>query len=170
MNARSRRSTRRLAAALAATALVAGTAVAGAGAASATTYQYVESRTVSVPESSAGVPVYLTVQRGDEVRVRCTGSVWGGWWGTGSNGPDGWADRAPSTYPMPGTSGGRSFAALLRFTDTGSSYVSAWRHGGTSSYHVAPYAARLEMRVNDDRPGNGSGAFSCTLDRFRPVS
>ncbi len=72
-----------------------------------------ESRNVTVPESSSGVQVYMTFAPGDEARIECSG--WGGVWFTGSNGPDGWADAPPGNFPMSGYAGGRSFAAIARF-------------------------------------------------------
>jgi hypothetical protein len=85
-------------------------------------------------------------------------------WFTGDNGPDGWADKAPDSFPMPGWQGGRSFAAIARFKGT---YTSSWSHAGTSSYRKAPwYNARMELRVNDNAPGNGSGAFTCEVARW----
>jgi hypothetical protein len=120
--------------------------------------------------SSGGVPVYIEFEPGDEARIECSGSVWAGVWFTGSNGPDGWSDAAPSHFPMPGYNGGRSFAAIARFKPTAWYYSStSWQHAGTASAHRAPFASRMELRVNDNAPGNGSGSFSCTVSRWRPV-
>ena len=162
---------RRLSASVLSAAVVGGAAIAGTGVAQAApTWTPIESREVKVPESSAGVPVYMTFERGDEARIRCTGKVWGGVWLTGENGPDGWADAAPWTFPMSGWYGGRSFAAIARFKDTTSTYTTAWRHAGTSSYHAVPFQSRMELRVNDDRPGNGDHAFTCTVEKWRLVA
>jgi len=89
--------------------------------------------------------------------------------GSGDNGPDGWADAAPSSFPMPGWQGGRSFAAITRFKATTSTHTTAWRHAGTSSYHDAPFQSRMELRVNDNLPGNGNGSFTCTVEKWRLV-
>ena len=160
---------RRLSASVLSVAVLGGAALAGAGTAQAATWTPIESRDVKVPESSAGVPVYMTFESGDEARITCTGKVWGGVWFTGDNGPDGWADAAPWTFPMPGSQGGRSFAAITRFKATTSTHTTAWRHAGTSSYHDAPYQSRMELRVNDNLPGNGNGAFTCTVAKWRLV-
>jgi hypothetical protein len=143
--------------------------VAASAAASAATWQLMGSNTVTVPESSSGVPVYLTFNGGEQARVTCTGSVWGGVWLTGTNTADGWAGSAPSTFPMPGSAGGRSFAAIARFTTGGG--TTAWSHVGTAGAMTAPGwgLSQVEVRVNDNAPGNGSGSFSCRFERWRLI-
>jgi hypothetical protein len=164
-------SSRRVTGSVVAVASVAGIGLLGVTpAAHAATWKPVESRTVTVPESSSGVPVYMTFASGEEARIECSGSVWGGVWFTGSNGPDGWADAAPFEFPMPYYRGGRSFAAIARFKTTGFyPTASSWKHAGTSSAHTAPFSSRMELRVNDNAPGNGSGSFTCTVSRWQLV-
>lgn len=161
---------RRVAGSVVAAATVAGVGFLGMTPAHAATWQRVEATNVVVPESSGGVPVYMEFAPGDEARIACSGSVWAGVWFTGNNGPDGWANAAPSNFPMPGNSGGRSFAAIARFKPTTWYYSpTAWQHAGTSSAHRAPFDSRMDLRVNDNAPGNGSGAFTCNVSRWQLV-
>lgn len=108
-----------------------------------------------VPESSTGV-VTAFVPAGQYIRVTpsTTDTIWAGVWFTGRNGPAGWTTTAPSGWPVPGA---RKYSLVGRMGNDAMSYVGAserlfWNHSsGTTK--------RVRLRVNDNVPGNGNGAF-----------
>lgn len=98
------------------------------------------------------------------VTITCGGEIWAGVFFTGTNGPTGWNENAPSGqgYPLPGA---RKFSAIGKFNGqkfyigTGMSYGGAKRF-----YNNSGADAYLELRVNDDKIDNGSGYFSCNIN------
>ncbi len=62
-------------------------------------------------------------------------------------------------------------ADLAGYVTTSGSPVTAYGHVGAAAVQGVPYASGayryLTLRVNDDRPGNGKGSFTCTVQRWR---
>jgi hypothetical protein len=107
------------------------------------------------------VPAF-TLQPGDEFALTGTGTIWAGVAFTGVNGPEGWADwQAGNDKPLPGQP---PFSLIARFDGEPYFYV------GTG-FPRRPYdrggPLQLFLRINDDRPDNGSGQFRCLVQVWR---
>jgi hypothetical protein len=110
---------------------------------------------VEVRESNYDVDTGLFIRYNDKVEFSCSGSVWSGVWFTDINGPNGWSNITyDPKYPLTGTNPYKALAKL------NSRYFSVG--GGTIRQHRNA-DSRLYMRVNDDAPGNGTGAFFCDI-------
>ena len=132
---------------------------------------FYEEQTRSVTEASSGQTYSLKFGAGQYAKVRCTGSIWAGVLFTFDNGPDGWADPAPNHFPQPGYKGGRSFSVIGQYRYLNGTPASSYFHVGSDAMVPAPNTwstTYLTLRTNDDRPGNGSGSFTCTTERWRP--
>jgi hypothetical protein len=108
---------------------------------------------VDVPEYASNVPV-KTLAPYESLTVTPGGSIWAGVWFTGENGPAGWNSYAPSGFPVPGV---RTYSLLGAFGDEPYRYVGANNY---TFYNARPYSRTVWARVNDNVPGNGSGAFT----------
>ncbi|XVV08438.1 hypothetical protein ACQP2X_26710 [Actinoplanes sp. CA-131856] len=121
--------------------------------------QLVSSREIPVPESEYDVNTHLTVQRGDTLMFHAWGDIWSGVWLTGLNGPNGWNgidhDRK---FPLPGWHP----YGLLGKLDNGYFPI-----GSQHRIDRADDQGTLFLRINDDRPANGSGAFRCLVQVYR---
>jgi hypothetical protein len=81
--------------------------------------------------------------------------IWAGVWFTGRNGPEGWpGTSAPSYYPAPGA---REYSLVARLGDGPYQYVGSSPRTFTNT--KSGYLQRVRLRVNDNTPGNGDGAF-----------
>jgi hypothetical protein len=114
---------------------------------------------VQVNESDEDVPTGIRVRRGDTLIFHAAGQIWAGVWFTGNNGPRGWnnLDNDPK-FKLPGSHP----YCLLGKLDTGYFYV-----GDHMRIDGADDQGELFLRINDDVPGNGSGAFSCDIQVYR---
>jgi hypothetical protein len=119
----------------------------------------VASRTVEVRESDYDVDTSINVQRGDTLIFHAQGLIWAGVWFTGLNGPNGWPNidpdpkfRLPSNHPY----------CLLGKLDTGYFFVGEYQRKDNLDDQ-----GELFLRINDDLPGNGSGAFTCLIQLYR---
>jgi hypothetical protein len=123
--------------------------------------QLVGSRQVQVNERDWDVDTHLTVRAGDTVIFHAWGQIWAGVWFTGNNGPRGWnnIDNDPK-FPLPGSHP----YCLLAKLDTGYFYI-----GDYSRLDHATDQGELFLRINDDVPGNGSGAFQCLVQVYRDM-
>lgn len=115
--------------------------------------------TVTVNESNWNVNTGCQLQGGDRVTLTAAGSIWAGVWFTGRNGPQGWNNIAyDSKFPMPTA---RAYSLLAntngwyRYVGTGSQFT--YFGGGSPLY----------LRINDDSPGNGDGAFEVQVQVAR---
>jgi Tectonin domain len=107
----------------------------------------------AVLETSSSV-LAGTLQPGESVRLSPNPAykIWAGVALTGQNGPEGWNTTAPRGYPLPGA---RHYSLLV---DSGG----GWRYLGATAMTITNTTGNpqaLRFRVNDDVPGNGSGAF-----------
>jgi hypothetical protein len=123
----------------------------------------IDSYTISVPESSALVDTGVDIKTMDAVTLSATGSIKSGVWLTGDNGPEGWdnIDNDPK-FPLPGTN---PYCLLYALAPAGQDPKGQWMKlgKGASFAAVGPLKGRLYLRTNDDSPGNGSGAFTCSI-------
>jgi len=112
-----------------------------------------------VPESSTGTIIKLLTPS-ESVTVTPGGRVWAGVWFTEDNGPEGWNAAAPDNYPLPGA---RQYSLIGRVGGQPWSYIGPYTR---TFYNNSPYPQYLYARVNDNAPGNGSGAFNLTACYF----
>jgi hypothetical protein len=121
--------------------------------------QLVGSRRVQVNESDGDVNTHLQVKHGDTLIFHADGQIWAGVWFTGNNGPRGWPNLDNNTkFKLPGSHP----YCLLGKLDNGYFYV-----GDTTRIDNAMDQGSLFLRINDDLPGNGNGAFSCLVQVYR---
>jgi hypothetical protein len=117
-------------------------------------------RWIPVRESDADVDTGVDVGPGDEYAfVEATGSIWAGVWGTGRNGPQGWdnIDHDPK-FPLHEGAYAHPFSLLGRFAGLPYFYIGT---GRVRERYPDTQMRRLQLRINDDVPGNGNGEFSC---------
>jgi hypothetical protein len=111
---------------------------------------------LNVAESATRVIGTSWIYPGQSVTVTASGSIWAGVWFTGTNGPNGWlGTRADGTFPLPGST---TYGLIGRLGSD------PWRPIGTGQVTMTNTSSNLMkkvvLRVNDNTPGNGSGAFA----------
>jgi len=120
---------------------------------------------VVVREADYDVDTKIDLRPGDEYAFEASGDIWAGVAFTGRNGPNGWnnIDHDPK-FPLHEGPDAHPFCLLGRFGGGAYYFIGAnqprnrFPHGETR---------RLYLRINDDRPGNGSGQFSCHIRIWR---
>jgi hypothetical protein len=114
---------------------------------------------VTVREADYDVDTGIDLSAGDEVEFEANGQIWSGVAFTGTNGPKGWnnIDHDPK-FPLHEGPDAHPFCLLARFA--GASYFFV---GDSRARERYPYGEtrRLYLRINDDKPNNGSGEFNC---------
>jgi hypothetical protein len=124
-------------------------------------WQLHSSRQIQVNEKDWDVNTHIDVRRGDTLIFHAWGSIWAGVWFTGNNGPQGWTNRDNNPkFPLPGAHP----YMLLGKLDTGYFEVGSYRR-----LDQTPNSGRLYLRINDDVPGNGNGAFQAQVAVYRDV-
>lgn len=119
----------------------------------------VGNKTVTVREGDWDVDTSLTIMPGDTLIFNAWGSIWAGVWFTGLNGPRGWNNvETDPKFPLPNTHP----YCLLAKLDAGYFYI-----GDNYRIDQAATGGKLFLRINDDVPGNGSGAFTCHIQLYR---
>jgi hypothetical protein len=121
----------------------------------------------NIPESArTDVDTGVVLRPGDEFALTGTGSIWAGVWFTGLNGPEGWMDRIETNpnSPLHNTPDARPFSLVGRFEGEGYFYVG--RGFGRRTFNRSS-PRRLFLRINDNAPANGSGAFQCLIEVWR---
>jgi hypothetical protein len=114
-----------------------------------------------VRESDWDVNTGCYLQPGDTVHFGASGSIWSGVWFTGENGPQGWTNTAnDSKFPKPSA---RAYSLLSR-VDGSYQYVGT---GENASFLYTGGGTYVYLRINDDRPGNGSGSFEVNVQVIR---
>jgi len=122
-------------------------------------------KTVMVPESAADVNTGVDVHKGDRLVVSASGTIWAGVLPGPPfeyrNGPQG-SDKkdCDPKFPLP-----CSYPYALLGKLNGSYFyigngIDQIQNSGDS---------RLYLRINDDRPGNGNGAFTANIQVYRDV-
>ncbi|WP_144126926.1 hypothetical protein [Catellatospora sichuanensis] len=134
------------------TAVVGGALVGTTPAHAAAVAAVVCEETIQVAEASWDVNTGCSLRSGDRVQINASGSIWAGVWFTGDNGPQGWTNIANDTkFPM---ASARVYSLLAK---TNGNY----RYAGTGTmFTYTGTGSPLYLRINDDKPGNGNGAFT----------
>ncbi len=130
----------------------------------------IEMRLVTIRENDLDVDSGLEIQNGDRVVIEGGASIWSGEYFTGAygimfpapeNGPGGWMSaRAGASFPLPGVA---PYSLIGRF-DGRADYFAIGRR--VEQIYIGP-PTRLRLRINDNRPGNGSGQFGCAIFIYR---
>ncbi|SNY39128.1 thiol-activated cytolysin family protein [Paractinoplanes atraurantiacus] len=110
----------------------------------------------------------LRMNRGDDVTVTATGSIWAGWVFIGRNGPEGLDGPPKPWYPLPDGDGVRGSMLIGGFDNTN------WFPVGGGRRFTVPAEredGELWFRLNDDNMTNGNGRFdiNVSLRRRMPV-
>ena len=115
--------------------------------------------TFSVRESDLDVDTNIDVLITDRLVINASGKIWAGVVATGENGPQGWNNIDPDPkFPLPGT---HPYSLLGK---VGTKYFFI---GDGSQVDHPINNGRLFLRTNDDSPGNGSGAFTVSIQVWR---
>jgi hypothetical protein len=123
-------------------------------------------RWIDVPESTrTDIATGIILRPGDEFALTGTGSIWAGVFFTGLNGPEGWNTiENNQNFPLHGTANARPFSLIGRFSNEGYFYIG----NGLGRRAFRGNANReLLLRINDNTPSNGSGAFRCLIEVWR---
>jgi hypothetical protein len=120
---------------------------------------------ITVLESDRDVDTNILLRNGDWLDISASGSIWAGVWFTGENGPRGWAGwSAGNNSPLPGNP---PFSLLGMTADDGYFYIGDNLRRTYLNETLGPGETRLFLRINDDGPGNGSGAFNVHMTVWR---
>lgn len=124
-------------------------------------------RAFGVPEASAGVDTGIDLLPGDDFALEGSGQIKSGVLFTSWNGPEGWTnvDHDPK-FPLHEGPDARPFALIARLAGLPWFYVGAQR---ARAPYVDGSRRRLQLRTNDDSPGNGEGAFTCRVRVWREL-
>ncbi len=119
----------------------------------------VNDKTVEVREADADVDTQIELKHGDRLVFSATGTIWSGVVLTQRWGPDG-APRFANdpTFPLVGA---HKFCLLAKVDGQ---YEEI---GKGAEVMYFGQGSRLYLRINDDHPGNGNGAFDCRIQQFR---
>jgi hypothetical protein len=131
---------------------------------------------INVNESDAEIDTHIPILTYDRVTIKATGTIWAGVVFAGRNGPGGWNGIDNShKFPLPGS---HPFCLLYKLVPQGQDSNSVeWNelgpHAGSPPESVLQFmwplsATTLFFRINDDRPGNGNGFFTCSISVERP--
>lgn len=109
----------------------------------------------------------ITVLPGDVVTLVGGGEIWAGVWLSGTNGPGGWeGDAFTQSPPYPTSTYPYALIAHLdgQWTMPDGTSGSGWFHVGAVRYvRYSGPPTRLRLGINDNAPGNGSGAFTALV-------
>jgi hypothetical protein len=120
---------------------------------------------IDIAEAEYELRTYILVEPGDEIAFDTEGHIWAGAWDTGQNGPGGLRNiDHNSKFPLNQGPDAHPFCLLGRYEGLDYFYIGDGldRH----SYDDAS-ARQLILRINDDMPGNGTGAFRCRIRIWR---
>jgi hypothetical protein len=113
---------------------------------------------VTIQEYNNDVDTHIDLINGTYYDVSADGTIWAGVWFTGTNGPEGWQGwQANNNSPLPGTA---PFSLLGKTAEDGYFLIGRGMRRVYQNATVPGPGTRLYLRINDDRPGNGSGAFT----------
>ena len=119
---------------------------------------------ITVLESDQDVDTNILLRNHDWIDISASGSVWAGVWFTGENGPRGWGGSAGAEFPL---SGNPPFSLLGMTAEDGYFYIGDGLRRTYLNETLGPGETRLFLRINDNRPGNGSGAFNVRIQVWR---
>ena len=117
----------------------------------------------TISEGTWGVDTWVDVGLNEWLAMTGAGSIWAGVFFTGNNGPQGWnsIENGPA-FPLPGS---RPFS-LIGTLDAQNFYIGLSNATGPNAFNAPK---RLSLRTNDDVPGNGNGAFSCMIEKWKKL-
>jgi hypothetical protein len=123
--------------------------------------QLVASKMVQVNEGAGDVDTHMQIEAGDHLFIYGSGQIWAGVWFTGTNGPRGWnnIDNNPK-FPLPGW---HPYGLLGKLDGGYFAIGDVFRQDGMTD------SGELFLRINDDTPGNGSGAFEALVQVYRDM-
>ena len=104
---------------------------------------------------------FVTVRPGDRLRIHCWGVIWSGYWLGGPISPKGDGPARDSKFPLSTAEDPKAMAfGVIAKLSTQKFFV--------GDYHdrlvTTPVVSKVRLRVNDDTPCNGTGAFSCEVE------
>ncbi len=121
-------------------------------------------RTITIREADPDIDTGLDINHNELVLFEATGTIWSGVVLTGRVDPNG-VDRVSNNPKFPLHTGSNAHPyCLLGKLDNAYFFV-----GASNARVYQGSGSRLLMRINDDAPGNGNGAFSCTIRVSAPV-
>jgi hypothetical protein len=120
---------------------------------------------MTVHEYDADVDTGVQLRNGDWIDISASGSIWAGVWFTGENGPQGWAGwSASNDSPLPGYA---PFALVGKTAEDGYFPVGQGIRRTYQNATLGPGETRLYLTINDNKHGNGSGAFNVRIQVWR---
>lgn len=121
---------------------------------------------ITVLESARNpVDTNILLRNNDWIDISASGSIWAGVWFTGENGPRGWVGwSARNDCPLPGSP---PFSLLGMTAEDGYFYIGDSLRRTYLNATLGPGEARLFLRINDNAPANGSGAFNVRIQVWR---
>ncbi|MGW1496446.1 thiol-activated cytolysin family protein [Streptomyces sp. NPDC002402] len=102
----------------------------------------------------------IRLNRGDELTITATGSIWAGWTFLGSNGPEGLSGRPKPYYPLPAGEGVRGSMLIGGYDNAN------WFPIGSGKRLFVPDDVddtELWLRLNDEDMTNGNGEFDVNV-------
>ncbi|MCI0580786.1 MAG: hypothetical protein L0332_21565 [Chloroflexi bacterium] len=117
---------------------------------------------VTVNESDADVDTGIDLELGHVYLFEATGEIRPNGWVTGSNGPNGWdVVEYDKKFPLHGTIDPVHAHPYCLLGKLNNYFFIGGRRG--PERFIYEDACRLRLRINDDMPGNGRGAFQCHI-------
>jgi hypothetical protein len=125
------------------------------------TMELIDEREVEIAESDFEKDTGIELRNQDRYTIAANGAIFAGVALTKENGPRGWNNIDPDPkFPLKGS---HPYALIGRL-DASYFYV-----GDGSDRLYFGRGSRLSLRTNDDKPGNGSGAFHAKVQQWRRV-
>ena len=110
----------------------------------------------------------ILLNKGDDMTITATGSIWAGWVFIGRNGPEGLDGPPKPWYPLPTGDGVRGSSLIGGYNNT-----DWFQIGSGIRLNVPPERDQTELwlRINDNDMNNGNGQFdvAVTLRRRLPT-
>ncbi|HMV47695.1 MAG TPA: hypothetical protein PLD20_34725 [Blastocatellia bacterium] len=120
---------------------------------------------ITVLERRQDVDTNILIQNNDWIDISVSGSIWAGVWFTGENGPQGWSGwGAGNDFPLPGSP---PYSLLGKTAEDGYFFIGEGLRRTYMNATLGPGQTRLFLRINDNIPGNGSGAFNVRIQVWR---
>ena len=120
---------------------------------------------LTVGEWQEDVDTSVLLKNGDWLNITATGTIWAGVWFTKEKTARGWEGWTAGTdKPLPGS---RPFCLLGRTAEDGYFYIGDGINRTYQNATLGPGETRLFLRINDNFPGNGSGAFTVHIMVWR---
>jgi cytochrome c5 len=112
----------------------------------------------NIAPTNSDVDTGLDLETGDTVVFSATGALWAGYCFNGRNSPDGmaWTVQGQPDYPLDTA---HEDALIGRVGQPGGPTGAYFEIGSQFTYQHSGKPGRLFLRTNDNKPGNGSGAF-----------